>query len=50
MTNQTSTLSDIELDRVTGGAHGDPVQKPEEKFPSDPTVFGRFIKWLTSPL
>jgi hypothetical protein len=31
MNNQTSTLSDTELDWVTGGAHGDPVQKPEEK-------------------
>jgi hypothetical protein len=48
MNNQTSALSDIELDRVTGGGHGDPVLKYEEKTP-EPSVFEKFINWLKSP-
>jgi len=46
MNNQTSTLSDPDLDRVTGGVHRDPGMKWEEK-KADPSLLDKIIGWLT---
>ena len=48
MNDQTSTLSDTELDRVTGGTHRDPGMKWEEKTPepTGPERFANIVAWI----